>query len=75
VIHHAKQIHYDGAKGEECIIQVWGMGPATSIPAEKKMTKLLAAIAVAMFVLGAGLAARRRNCPPTTAASRATRFR
>src|SRR4051812_49625534 len=36
VIHHAKQVHYDGAKGEECIIQVWGMGPATSTPAEKK---------------------------------------
>jgi hypothetical protein len=36
VIHYAQKIHYDGAKGEECIIQVWGMGPATSIPAEKK---------------------------------------
>jgi hypothetical protein len=36
VIHHAQQIHYDGAKAEECIIQVWGMGPATSTPAEKK---------------------------------------
>ena len=36
VIHHAKQIHYDGAKSEECVIQVWGMGPATSTPAEKK---------------------------------------
>jgi len=36
VIHHAKQIHYDGAKDAECIIQVWGMGPATSTPAEKK---------------------------------------
>ncbi len=36
VVHYAQKIHYDGAKGEECIIQVWGMGPATSIPAEKK---------------------------------------
>jgi hypothetical protein len=36
VVHYANGIHYDGAKGEECIIQVWGMGPATSIPAEKK---------------------------------------
>ncbi len=27
---------YDGAKGEECVIQVWGMGPATSTPGEKK---------------------------------------
>ena len=36
VIHYANKIHYDGAKGEECIIQVWGMGPATSTPAERK---------------------------------------
>ena len=36
VIHYGNQIHYDGAKDEECIIQVWGMGPATSTPAEKK---------------------------------------
>ena len=36
VIHKAKQPHYDGAKGEPAVIQVWGMGPATSIPAEKK---------------------------------------
>ena len=36
VIHRAKGIHYDGAKDEETVIQVWGMGPATSIPAEKK---------------------------------------
>ena len=36
VIHRARGIHYDGAKDEETIIQVWGMGPATSIPAEKK---------------------------------------
>jgi hypothetical protein len=25
--------HYDGAKGEETIIRVWGMGPAISTPA------------------------------------------
>ena len=36
VIHRANKIHYDGAKGEETIIQVWGMGPAAAIPAEKK---------------------------------------
>ena len=36
VIHRAKGIHYDGAKDEETIIQVWGMGPATSAPAEEK---------------------------------------
>jgi mannose-6-phosphate isomerase-like protein (cupin superfamily) len=36
VIHKAGKIHYDGAKKEEAVIQVWGMGPATNIPAEKK---------------------------------------
>jgi hypothetical protein len=36
VIHHAKEIHYDGAKKEPVVIQVWGMGPATSTNAEKK---------------------------------------
>jgi hypothetical protein len=35
VIHHGGKVHYDGAKGEEVIIQVSGMGPATSFPAEK----------------------------------------
>jgi quercetin dioxygenase-like cupin family protein len=36
VIHYAGKVHYDGAKDEETIIQVWGMGPATSTPAEKR---------------------------------------
>src|SRR5438034_10966189 len=36
VIHYAGKVHYDGAKTEETIIQVWGMGPATSTPAEKR---------------------------------------
>jgi quercetin dioxygenase-like cupin family protein len=36
VVHYANKVHYDGAKGEECVIQVWGMGPATSTPAGKK---------------------------------------
>jgi hypothetical protein len=36
VIHYGNKIHYDGAKNEEAVIQVWGMGPATSTPAEKK---------------------------------------
>ncbi|MDD2723313.1 MAG: cupin domain-containing protein [Methylovulum sp.] len=35
VVHHAGQVHYDGAKNEETIIQVSGIGPATSTPAEK----------------------------------------
>jgi hypothetical protein len=29
-------VRYDGAKGEETIIQVRGMGPATATPAEKR---------------------------------------
>jgi len=36
VIHYGGKVHYDGAKAEETIIQVWGMGPATSTPAEKR---------------------------------------
>ena len=36
VFHRANGVHYDGAKDEEVIIQVWGMGPATSTPAEKR---------------------------------------
>jgi hypothetical protein len=36
VIHYGQKVHFDGAKNEECVIQVWGMGPATSTPAEKK---------------------------------------
>jgi hypothetical protein len=36
VVHYANKVHYDGAKNEETIIQVWGMGSATSTPAEKR---------------------------------------
>ena len=36
VTHYGKQIHYDGAKDEETILQIVGMGPATSTPAEVK---------------------------------------
>ena len=36
VIHYGGKIHYDGAKNEETIIQVWGRAPATSTPAEKR---------------------------------------
>lgn len=32
VIHFAKGVHYDGAKGEQATILVWGEGPATSTP-------------------------------------------
>lgn len=33
VIHHGGQVHYDGAKGEEAVIQVWGIGPVETSPA------------------------------------------
>jgi len=36
VIHYGKEIHYDGAKDEPCVLQIVGMGPATNIPAEEK---------------------------------------
>src|SRR5204862_318163 len=36
VIHYGGKVHYDGAKDEETVIQVWGMGPATSTPAGKR---------------------------------------
>jgi len=32
VLFHGGKVHYDGAKGEETVIQVWGVGPATSTP-------------------------------------------
>ena len=31
VTHYANQVHYDGAKDEECIIEIVGMGPAESV--------------------------------------------
>ena len=36
VFHPANGHHYDGAKDGEAVIQVWGMGPNTSTPAERK---------------------------------------
>ena len=30
VVHHPNKIHYDGAKGEEVIVQISGIGPGTS---------------------------------------------
>jgi hypothetical protein len=35
VQHYGKQVHYDGAKDEEVILQIVGDGPATMIPAGK----------------------------------------
>ena len=36
VVHYANKPHYDGAKDGEAVIQVWGMGPATTTNVEKK---------------------------------------
>lgn len=36
VTHFGKQIHYDGAKDEETVLEIVGEGPATSTPAETK---------------------------------------
>src|SRR5438874_10023122 len=35
VVHHANQIHYDGAKDEEVIVQIMGIGPG-----DRKSTRL-----------------------------------
>ena len=36
VTHFGKEIHYDGAKDAECVLQIVGMGPATNTPAAAK---------------------------------------
>ena len=36
VTHIGKGIHYDGAKDQEVVLQIVGMGPANSTPAEQK---------------------------------------
>lgn len=33
VFHKGGELHYDGAKNEPAVIQIWGIGPATSTPA------------------------------------------
>ena len=33
VVHHADELHYDGAKDEDCVLYIVGMGPATSTAA------------------------------------------
>src|SRR5438132_9786964 len=32
VVHHANQIHWDGAKDEEVIVQIMGTGPGANFP-------------------------------------------
>ena len=35
VIHHANKIHYDGAKDEEVLLQIIGVGPSATIPVDE----------------------------------------
>src|SRR6202521_552658 len=36
VTHFGKQIHYDGAKDEECVLEIVGQGPPPPQPAERR---------------------------------------
>jgi len=36
VTHYGKQVHYDGAKDEDAVLEIVGEGPATTTPAEVK---------------------------------------
>jgi hypothetical protein len=36
VTHFGKQVHYDGAKDGDVVLEIVGEGPATSTPAEVK---------------------------------------
>jgi hypothetical protein len=36
VVHYGKQIHYDGARDGDVVLEVVGQGPATATPAEDK---------------------------------------
>jgi hypothetical protein len=36
VRHYAKEVHYDGAKDADVILEIVGMGPETLTPAEAK---------------------------------------
>jgi hypothetical protein len=32
VVHYGKQVHFDGAKNEDAVLEIVGEGPATSTP-------------------------------------------
>jgi len=36
VVHTGKQVHFDGAKDAEAVLEIVGEGPATATPAEEK---------------------------------------
>ena len=35
VVHHPNQIHWDGAKDEEAVVQITGVGPSATIPVDE----------------------------------------
>ena len=35
VVHHPNQIHWDGAKDEEAVVQITGIGPSATIPVDE----------------------------------------
>ena len=35
VVHHPNKIHYDGAKNEEVVVQITGVGPSATIPVDE----------------------------------------
>ncbi len=35
VIHHPNKIHYDGAKNEEVVLQIIGVGPSATVPVDE----------------------------------------
>jgi quercetin dioxygenase-like cupin family protein len=35
VVHHPNKIHYDGAKGEEVLLQIVGVGPSATTPVDE----------------------------------------
>ena len=39
VTHYGNQIHYDGAKDDEAVLEIVGIGPAASTPADGKKEK------------------------------------
>ena len=36
VTHYGQQVHFDGAKDEDAVLLIVGLGPATATPAEAK---------------------------------------
>jgi hypothetical protein len=59
VVHTGKEIHYDGAKDEECILQIVGIGPATATQVEDRFVG-----AAAPMGESSPSSPTRRSCSP-----------